>query len=92
MLPTKNDNARVGSWRVAANIGEIEVKCQQDAIVIRGGLEDRCVTFSRQSLARNIIDVMTLFGQHLFEVPRHVLVELELHAVNSVCSGCCSSS
>ena len=59
-----------------------------------GVIDDDVVDLSnlQRQIVHDTSNVVSLFAQSSAQVCRHVLVELELQTVTSVCSGCSSSS
>ncbi|GEM_PF-3672540 len=92
VVQPKYDNAAMRAGWKAANVGEIEAERQEQPLFRGGGLQYRVVVLASQSLGHDIGNIMAFLSQKIRKIGRHVLVQLELHTVASVCSGCDSSS
>src|ERR1700678_3007298 len=82
----------MGSGRVSANVGKIQVESQQDATLIGRCPKNWRIIFASKSFTDNGLDVISFIAQSTRGVAWHVFIELEPQRLTSVCNGYSSSS
>ncbi len=73
--------------RVLTYVGEIQVECDQDAIFVGRGLEDRGVGLAPEPFVQDGRDIVPFLSEPGRRIAGHILIQLEPQCVTSVWSG-----
>ena len=76
----EEDDAGMGAGRIFAQVGKLDIECQQDALFCGGGAGDFRIGPGEEVFIGGRQSIMSLSDQERFQMTGQVLIELELHA------------
>jgi len=88
----QDQNALMGAWREAADVGEVEVRCDEEPGLALCRFPDRGVGLACQSLLRDSDNVVPVLFKEARQAGRDIFVELDVHGRGKLRRGMMSSS